>query len=289
LRGLGWFSVGLGLTQIIAPRLVQRLIGVPEGNTFGMRSLGLRELVSGLGMLDGRLPEGFLGGRVVGDVMDLSLLGVALRDRHAKPARLAVTGLAVLGVTALDVWARRKLASGDTKAESLRQVTVAKSVTIDRPPDVVYAYWRDLTNIPKFMTMIESVQPLDTFRSHWKACGPLGATVEWDAELTDDKPGHLIAWRSLSDMTVKTHGQVRFVRSAGGRGTDVICEMTIDPPGGALAPVAAVLSGGLPPGMQLVADLRRLKQLLELGEIVKSDASIHHGPHPAAPAKRGEQ
>ena len=94
-------------------------------------------------------------------------------------------------------------------------VEVKKSVTILRTPDEVYAYWRDVEHLPQFMYHLESVTVGPGTTSHWKAKAPAGTTVEWDAEITEDQPNQLIAWRSLDGATVPNAGVVSFERGAG--------------------------------------------------------------------------
>jgi uncharacterized membrane protein len=150
------------------------------------------------------------------------------------------------------------------------------------PPEEVYAFWRNLENLPRFMQHLESVRMTDERRSTWRARAPAGTTVEWEAETVEDRPNELIAWRSLPGSSVPNSGQVRFVPAAGNRGTEVHVELQYDPPGGKLGAVVAKLFGR-EPGQQVASDLRRFKQVLETGEVVHSDASIHGRPHPAHP------
>jgi uncharacterized membrane protein len=126
---------------------------------------------------------------------------------------------------------------------------------------------------------------IDDRRSRWRAKAPAGTSVEWEAELIDDRPNELIAWRSLEGSTVDNSGFVRFERAPGGRGTVVHVELRYCPPAGALGAAVAKLFGE-EPRQQLYDDLRAFKQVMELGEVVKSDASIHTGMHPAQPPAR---
>jgi len=163
---------------------------------------------------------------------------------------------------------------------------VKKAITINSSPEEVYSFWRNFENLPRFMTHLESVRVMDQRRSYWKARAPLGATVEWVAEITDDRPDQLIAWRSLDGADVPNSGQVRFVPAPGRRGAEVHVELTYDPPGGVIGATLAKLFGE-EPSQQVNGDLRRLKQMLEVGEVVHSDASIHPGLHPARPSVEG--
>lgn len=88
-RGLGWFSIGLGLTELLAPRGLARLIGVSDDHDRLIQALGAREISSGLGLLARPKPTGFAWSRVAGDIMDLSLLGAALTQVHSKPVSVS--------------------------------------------------------------------------------------------------------------------------------------------------------------------------------------------------------
>jgi uncharacterized membrane protein len=295
-RGLGWFSVALGLAEIGVPRALARLIGVNDSdetrNT--MFALGLRELTSGIGILSKSRPTGWMWSRVGGDVMDLALLGKAMNEDENDRSRLAAATAAVLGVTVLDVITGQQLSRGEnggsrhdgstsTSTRSQQNgIHVEQAVTIKRPRTEVYGFWHNFENLPRFMAHLEAVQVTGDRTSHWKARAPGGATVEWDAETVEDRPNELIAWRSQPDTSVPNSGSVRFVDAPGDRGTEVHVELRYEPPGGKLASWIAKLFGE-EPEQQVKGDLRRFKQVMETGEVVHSDASIHPGTHPAQP------
>jgi uncharacterized membrane protein len=295
-RGLGWFSIGLGLAQIGAPRAVARLIGVndEEETRNTMFAIGLREITSGIGILTRPRPAGWVWTRVGGDLMDLALLGKALNSDDTDRGRVAAATAAVLGVTALDFLTGRQLSGNGGNGHQQRAggilgraktsggIVVVEAITINRPRQEVYSFWHNFENFPRFMAHLESVQRVDDRRSHWKAKAPAGAAVEWDAETIEDRPNELIAWRSLPDAAVPNSGQVRFRDAPGNRGTEVIVELKYQPPGGRIGALIAKLFGE-EPSQQVKGDLRRLKQVMEIGEVVHSDASIYPGPHPAQP------
>jgi uncharacterized membrane protein len=295
-RGLGWFSIGLGLAQIGAPRMVARLIGVndDEETRKTMFAIGLREITSGIGILSRPRPTGWVWSRVGGDLMDIALLTKALSSDDNDRNRLAAATAAVLGVTVLDFLTGQQLSRGGNGAEGIdlgalrrrgsrtRGIQVVEAITLNRPRQEVYGFWRNFENLPRFMEHLESVEVIDDRRSRWRAKAPAGATVEWEAEITEDRPGELIAWRTLPDSEVPNSGVVRFRDAPGNRGTEVVVELNYDPPGGRLGALVAKLFGE-EPSQQVKGDLRRFKQVMEIGEIVNSDASIHRGPHPAQP------
>jgi uncharacterized membrane protein len=137
------------------------------------------------------------------------------------------------------------------------------------------------------------VQVIDQRRSHWTARGPVGKAIEWDARIVDDRPGSLIVWRSSDGATVRNSGSVRFADAPGGRGTEVHVELRFDPPGGVVGAAFARLLGEHP-DQQIRDDLRRFKQVLETGEVVRSEGSPEgvHGirqlrQRPAQPVMSG--
>jgi uncharacterized membrane protein len=132
------------------------------------------------------------------------------------------------------------------------------------------------------MKGIESVEIVNDQRSHWRARGPLGTSVEWEAEIVADKPNELISWRSVEGSTVYHGGTVHFTDAPRGQGTVLTVEMSYAPPGGKIA-AGLLKMFRKEPGQQIGDDLRRLKQVLELGEVVLSDASSGSTPRHAQP------
>jgi uncharacterized membrane protein len=147
----------------------------------------------------------------------------------------------------------------------------------------VYSFWRNFENFPRFMSHLESVQASGD-RSRWRAKAPFGGTVEWEAEIVVDRPNEEIAWRSLKGALVPNQGSVRFTPAPGGRGTEVRVELQYEPPAGVVGAAIAKFFGE-EPKQQIQGDLRRFKQMMEPGEVLHSDASIHRGMHPARPSK----
>jgi uncharacterized membrane protein len=292
-KALGWFSIGLGLSQIASPRGLTRLIGMPdtEQNCRTMQLFGIREITSGLGILGKPRPAEWMWGRVAGDAMDLAALGKNFNAPGANRNRVAAATAAVLGVTLLDYLTSHELSRKSNGQEherhERRPITVREAITVQRPREEVYRFWHDFSNLPRFMEHLESVEVLDEGRSHWKAKAPVGSSVEWDAEIVSERDGEFIAWRSLQNADVSNRGSVRFEDAPGNRGTEVHVELEYEPPGGRLGAIVAKLFGE-EPGQQVRGDLRRFKQVMELGEVVQSDASLHKGAHPARPPEREE-
>jgi uncharacterized membrane protein len=298
---LGWFSLGLGLVQIAAPGDMARFIGVSDNdkNRTVMRAVGMREIMSGVGILTQSRPAGWLWTRVGGDMMDLALLSGALNSDDAQERdRVMKATAAVVGITLLDLLGAKQLSSPPEAqrylSESRRSegmmakvlgdgtIHVHKTITINRPLEEVYQFWRNFENLPSFMSHLESVQTTGDRRSHWKAKAPAGMTVEWEAEIIEDRPNERITWRAVEGSDVENSGTVRFQPAPGNRGTEIHVELRYNPPGGKIGAAIAKLFGEAP-DQQIADDLRKFKQLMETGEVVHSDASIHRLPHPARP------
>jgi uncharacterized membrane protein len=147
-----------------------------------------------------------------------------------------------------------------------RGVRVEKSVTINAPPEKIYGFWRNFANLPRFMHNLEAVEVHDSKRSRWVAKGPAGKSVDWEAEIINEVPNELIGWRSIEGSEVDNAGSVHFKPATGGRGTEVKVVLRYDPPAGKFgARVSKIL--GEDPAVNVQEDLRRLKMIIETGEL----------------------
>ena len=145
-------------------------------------------------------------------------------------------------------------------------IRVERTTTIQRSPEEVYQFWRRFENLPRFMAHLESVHPVGNGRSHWIARAPAGTTVEWDAEITEERENEVIAWRSIEGAQIANEGRVQFRRAPAGRGTEVRVVLAYDPPLGKLGAAVAKLFGE-EPAQQIEEDLRRLRCILEADEL----------------------
>jgi len=290
-KALAWFSIGLGIAEILAPKKLAGLIGIRAGSGTRnvLRAMGAREIGHGVLILMQPGSAARLWTRVGGDVLDLSLLSTAMASTRNERGRLAGAMAAVLGVAALDVYDSLQLSrNGNGRIEpsprlttrsiisrvsEARAIEVNKTLTIRRPVQEVYTFWRDFQNLPRFMNHLESVEVVDDRRSHWKARGPAGQTVEWDAEIVADVPGERIEWRSLEGSDVEHTGSVRFKTAPGERGTEVHVELRYDAPAGKLGAALAMLFGE-EPRQQVQDDLHAFKQVMETGEVVRSEGTM---------------
>ncbi|MFI7075292.1 SRPBCC family protein [Micromonospora sediminicola] len=275
-------SLGLGVAQLAAPETVRRISGVDDSATSRavVPLVGARELVHTAGLLTSRRKGVWVWTRVVGDAMDLTSLGMAIAHRGGRRRRLVGVAGAVGGITVVDLLT----AVQATRAKKTRSAAAVRgarkggpmeltaTTTVRKSPQEVYAFWRDLGRLPMFMAHLEEVRSTGDRTSHWSASAPFGKSVEWDAEIVDEVAGEKIAWRSIGNADVPNAGSVRFVPAPDGVSTEVQVVLTYEIPGGAVGKAVAKYFGE-EPHQQLDDDLRRLKQVLETGEVVRSDGA----------------
>ena len=268
---LGMFSLGLGLAQMIAPEGMSKLVGIKdaEGNRGLMRALGAREFSNGIAILSRQQPEKAMWSRVAGDAVDIATLAAAGASPRTNRGGVAIAAASVLGVTALDVYCARELTRAKAGEAGIR---MTRSVVVNRPPHDLYAFWHEFENFPRFMRHVKSVSATGPGISHWVVAGPADSTVEWDARITSDVPNELIAWHTLEGSDVDHEGTVRFEPRPGNRGTIVRVDLRYAPPAGRAGKLVAMLFNESPE-QQIYDDLHRFKQVVETGEVVRSDGS----------------
>lgn len=192
----------------------------------------------------------------------LVLLG--LRQRSLRGALMAVAGggLAYKAATSQ---------GGVQEALGMNQaIKVEKTVTINQPVEELYRFWHDFENLPTFMKHLKSVKVVSDKRSHWVANAPLGASVEWDADIIEDRENEFISWASVEGADVDNSGFVRFKPAPADRGTEVKVVIEYNPPGGAIGAAIAKLFGE-EPEQQIGDELSRFKMLMEAGEIATNE------------------
>jgi uncharacterized membrane protein len=276
---LGKFSLALGSAQLAAPALVNRAAGIRDDaqSRLWQRIVGAREVVAFAAIEAERpRPRRALWMRVAGDGKDLTLLALALRGKPASAPRLTAAIANVAGIAALDLYAalRASRAEGQPAEQPTEEAAmhVKAGITVRKPRREVYDFWRDFENLPSFMTHVEAVEGDGDGRTHWKVSAPAGATVEWDAELVEDRPGEALVWRAVEGSGLQNSGAVRFVDAPRNQGTEVRVEFDYQAPGGKLGEAVAKLFGE-EPTQQAKDDLRRFKQVVETGFVVRSEGS----------------
>jgi uncharacterized membrane protein len=212
--------------------------------------------------------------RWVSGIVGAALIGYGLGRGRLRgvllPVGLGLVGRAVTGRCPVNRALGRDTARGErgspvASLEAGEGTRLEQSVLIARPRDELFQFWRRFDNLPRFMDNLESVTVLDGRRSHWVAKGPLGARVEWDAEIHNEIPDELIAWRSLPGSDMDQAGSVHFMPGHGG-GTEVRVVLRYAAPAGKVGEAIGHLLGE-DPGRQIADDLRRFKQVMEAGEV----------------------
>jgi uncharacterized membrane protein len=156
---------------------------------------------------------------------------------------------------------------GDTRAAlgGAKGVIVEESVFIRRPVEDLYRFWRNLENLPRVMQHLESVERVTDTISRWRASGPAGLSVEWNAEIINEVPNKVIGWRSIEGSDVVSAGSVNFEKGRGG--TRVRVRLQYSPPGGKTGDALARLTGH-DAATEIRKDLKRFKTQVESGELM---------------------
>lgn len=215
--------------------------------------------------------------RVASVLGGLMLVGFALRKRNASGVLGGLLGAALLhrgstghchlyGAMGMSTAPDGGLVQQHGNAAVLdaqKAVKVEHRVIVNRPRAELYRYWRNFENLPRIMSHLESVTVLDERRSRWKAKAPAGQTVEWNAEVFNEVPDGLIAWRSERGASVPNAGSVHF-SDAGTGATEVRVVLDYEPPAGAMG-VAVAKLWGEEPAQQVKDDLQKFKRAMEAG------------------------
>jgi uncharacterized membrane protein len=241
---LGWFSLGLGVPQVLAPGAVNRAIGVRDDRTtrFWQRVVGVRELAAAAGIFTSQpRPVEWLWARVAGDVKDLALLASAWANKREKPGRLALATGSVLAITVVDTATalaeQRNVDDRNEEGGPMGPKRAKAAITVRAGREELYDLWRHAEYYATFMPSVEGV------------------------EIVEERPNEVVGWRAANGA----HGSVFFEDAPGNRGTEVRLTATLK---------------ALAPQQELKDDLRRFKQIVETGEVVRSDGSPD-GPLPA--------
>ncbi|HZW04138.1 MAG TPA: SRPBCC family protein [Anaerolineaceae bacterium] len=204
--------------------------------------------------------------RMVFAITGAGLIGVALGRRSNWSIPLGLVGGSLLFQGLRGRFFVYQMLGIDRSRQGREGISVEHAVTVNRPVGEVYQFWRDFSNLPRFMRHLETVEVIDAKRSRWVAKAPLGASVEWQAEITQESPNEMIGWRSLPDSQVENSGMVSFQTAPGNRGTEVQVSLVYQPVTGSTAAAAIAKLLGEEPDRQIREDLLRFKQVLETGE-----------------------
>ncbi|MCQ8239561.1 SRPBCC family protein [Rhizosaccharibacter radicis] len=267
-RGLGWFSIGLGMAELLTPGLVTRSLGTGKGRELA-RLYGVREIATGVGILTSRNPAPWVWARVGGDLLDIGTVVAGSGDRPSRKGRVVLALVSLAGITALDIVCGQKLGRESLNSGGMRSdpADVERSITIGRTANELHALWRKPETLPRVMAHAATIRAAKDGRLHWRVKGPFGHGLDWESETVDDRAGEGLGWRSLPSARVPNEGLIRFRPATGGRGTVATLRVRFEPPGGVVGETAVHLMGGLVPAVIADTALRRFKSLAETGEI----------------------
>jgi uncharacterized membrane protein len=188
-----------------------------------------------------------------------ALMANCLARRDLVSAALGAVGFGLLMRSATNLEMRTLLGVGHDR----QPIKVLKTINIHAPVEQVFDFWNDHRNFPRFMANVREARPTGDGRSHWIVSGPAGLPIEWTAEITQQVPNKLLAWKSLPGSTVRHGGVVHFEPIQEGS-TRVHIEMCYHPIGGAIGHALARLLGS-DPKSEMDADLLRMKTFIEKG------------------------
>ena len=188
----------------------------------------------------------------------MGLLAAAWRAPAGACALLGATGTLLVARAVTN----KPLAALAGLGEPRHGIVVQKTISVDAPPEQVFAFWTDYQNFPRFMHHVREVRVSEE-RSHWVVAGPAGVPVQWNAELVEVQPQRLLRWRSTADSTVKHEGCVHFEPNGNG-GTRITVRLAYLPPAGAFGHAVATIFGA-DPKSEMDGDLLRMKTMIETG------------------------
>lgn len=177
-----------------------------------------------------------------------------------------------------------RLGVSSAELEEGAGINIDAGVTIKRPRQEVYEFWRDPANLSLVMDHIESVQDVGNGITHWRVRGPNNMPVEWDARVINDEPGYLIAWASVPDSAIAHAGSVHF-NDAGDKGTEVLVRMRYTPERSAYAFAFAKVLNPVTEA-EVAEDLRRLKHAMETGSAISAEGQPSGEPSKATMRER---
>lgn len=155
-RGLGWFSIGLGVMEVVAPRTLARALGM-RGSEALLTGYGLREIGTGIGILASDNPAPWIWGRVGGDALDIGTLTTGLTDKNPRKENVGLALAAVAGVTVLDIVCACALGANGARApRSVWDYSNRRGMS--RSPEAMRGAARDF-QAPRDMRIPESMRP----------------------------------------------------------------------------------------------------------------------------------
>lgn len=258
--GIGCYSIAVAVLELLSPKTVNQTVGLNDDTKHRnlVRIRGLRELISGVGIVAAQKPAAFLWSRVAGDLLDFVLVGKSLTSSHNQRQKLMIATAVFSGVALIDV-----LGSLSQHKSGSHKLRLKRSIKVNGTPRELYSLWRHPETLSTIMEQFAEFEYIDEQSSHWKIPGEIGPALEWEAQIVEAREGEYLRWESLPGTTLPTKGWVSF-RSVGKQSgkTEVSLCMDFEPPAGVLGEAALTLVQGIPNGLVQIM-LTRFKQLAE--------------------------
>jgi uncharacterized membrane protein len=147
-------------------------------------------------------------------------------------------------------------------ADPERPNRATQTLTIGASPEELFGFYREPTNFQRVLRNLAEIEPREDGGAHWKVPGPGGHSLEWDAQLTEERPGEQLGWSPAPGSGTAAELEVRLRREPGDRGTAVTMRLEVEPPVGASAPAVGAAAGAL-----VIKALYGTKALIETGEV----------------------
>ena len=149
--------------------------------------------------------------------------------------------------------------------------TIEARVTIHRPIDAVFSFYRDFTNLPRFLGDVMAIEPVGPATYRWTIQGPIGIRADWRIRVTEVRTNELIRYETITLPALRTCWEIHFAPASDAGDTEVTEVMKT--PLGRLGRAALALIGKFP-AEEVAANLRRLKEVMETGKVTDASYSV---------------
>jgi len=148
---------------------------------------------------------------------------------------------------------------------------IEATVSIRRPVEDVFSFYRDFRNLPRFLGDVMAVVPIGPTTYRWTIQGPLGIRAAWTIRVTEERPNRLVRYQTVAPPGLRTCWEIQFAPAP--QSGETIVREVMRPPLGRLGRLALALIGKFP-AAEMASNLRRLKQVMETGTVTDRSYSV---------------